>query len=79
MAVAQLVEQLLPTPESSHQQNFIYQLYNRKDENKQKEARNGPSLKKLKRNVPIVGRSGGLVVSVLAYYSNDPSLNPTGN
>ena len=25
---------------SSHQQNFIYQLYNRKDKNKQKEARN---------------------------------------
>ena len=67
-----------PHFESRHQQNFIYHLYNRKYKNKEKEARNGPSLKKLKRNVPIVGRCGGLVVSVLAYYSNDPSLNPTG-
>ena len=33
--------------ESRHRQNFIYQLYNRKDENKEKEAGNGPSLKKM--------------------------------
>ena len=32
-----------PWFESRHQQNFINQLYNRKDENKEKEARNGPS------------------------------------
>ena len=31
---------------SSHRQNFIYQLYNRKDKNKEKEAGNGSSLKK---------------------------------
>ena len=31
---------------SRHQQNFIYQLYNRKDENQEKKAENGPSLKK---------------------------------
>ena len=31
--------------ESRHQQNIIYQLYNRKDENKEKEAANAPSLK----------------------------------
>ena len=35
-----------PQFESRHRQNFIYQLYNRKDENKEKEAGNGPSLKK---------------------------------
>ena len=26
-----------------------------------------------------MGRGGGLVVSVLAFNSDDPSLNPTGN
>ena len=35
-----------PRFESSHLQNFICQLYNRKDQNKEKEAGNGPSLKK---------------------------------
>ena len=35
-----------PRFESYHRQNFIYQLYNRKDENKEKEAGNGPSLKR---------------------------------
>ena len=25
----------------------------------------------------VLGRGGGQVVSVLAFYSNDPSLNPT--
>ena len=35
-----------PRLESRHRQNFIYQLYNGKDENKEKEAGNGPSLKK---------------------------------
>ena len=49
--MAQLVEWSLPTPEirgfeSRHRQNFIYQLYNRKDKNKEKEAGKGPSLKK---------------------------------
>ena len=29
-----------------HRQNFIYRLYNRKDENKEKEAGIGPSFKK---------------------------------
>ena len=28
--------------------------------------------------VDIGGRAGGLVVSVLAFYSDDPSSNPTG-
>ena len=51
VVVAQLVEWLLPTPEicsfePCHWQNliyqFIYQLYNRKDENKEKDAKNGP-------------------------------------
>ena len=46
VAVAQLVDRALPTPrdprsESRHQHNFIYQLYNRKDENKEKEKRRG--------------------------------------
>ena len=37
-----------PQFESRRRQNFIYQLYskNRKDENKEKEAGNGPPLKK---------------------------------
>ena len=34
-----------PRFESRHQQNFIYQLYNSKDEYKEKEAGIGPSLK----------------------------------
>ena len=34
--------------ESRHRQNVIYQLYNREDKNKEKEAGNGPSLKKSK-------------------------------
>ena len=37
--------------ESKHRQNFIYQLYNRQDENKEKEVGNGPSLLK---NLPVV-------------------------
>ena len=51
--VAQLVEWSLLTPEihsskSQHRQSFVYQLeLNRKDENKEKEAGNGPSLKKM--------------------------------
>ena len=32
---------------SRHRQNFIYQLYIRKDKNKEKESGNGPSWKKL--------------------------------
>ena len=32
--------------ESRHRQNVIYQLYNRKVENKEKEVGNGPSFKK---------------------------------
>ena len=39
-----------PRFEPCHRRNFVYQficqLYNRKDENKEKEAGNGPSLKK---------------------------------
>ena len=27
----------------------------------------------------FLGRGGGLVVSVLVFYSNDPSLNPAGH
>ena len=54
VVVAQLVERSLPTPEirrfeSRHWQNFIhqfiYQMHNSKDENKEKEAGTGPSLK----------------------------------
>ena len=37
-----------PQSESRHEQNFIFQLYNRKGKNKEKEAGNGPSLKKEK-------------------------------
>ena len=33
--------------ESRHRQNCIYQLYNRKDKNKEKEAGNGISLKNI--------------------------------
>ena len=47
--MAQLVEWSRPTPEirgSNHGQNFINQLDYRKDENKEEEAGNGPSLKK---------------------------------
>ena len=42
VVVAHLVEQSLPTPEirDSNTENFIYQLYNRKDENKEKGAGN---------------------------------------
>ena len=36
-----------PRFESRHRQNFFYQLHNRKDENNEREAMNGPSLKKL--------------------------------
>ena len=36
-----------PQFKSRHWQNIIYQLYNRKDENKEKEAGNGPSFKQL--------------------------------
>ena len=48
--MAQLVERSLSTPEicgsdPKHSQIFIYQLYIRKDGNKEKEAGNGPSLK----------------------------------
>ena len=49
VVLSQLVEQTLPTPEISSSnpdieiKKFIYQLYNRKDENKEKEAGNGPS------------------------------------
>ena len=54
MVVDQLVEHFLLTPEicgsNAHiskilPTNFIYQLYNIKDKNKEKEAGNGPSLK----------------------------------
>ena len=34
-----------PWFKSRHQQNFIYELYNGKDKNKEEEAGNGPSLK----------------------------------
>ena len=37
--MAQLVKRFEPR----HWQNFIYQLYNRKDENKEKEAGNSPT------------------------------------
>ena len=53
MVVAQLVERSLPTPEfwSSNPDNGkilqFYQLLNWKDKNKEKEAENGPSFKKL--------------------------------
>ena len=48
--MAQVVERSLLTSEirSSNPdigENFIYQWYNRKDENKEKEAQNDPSLK----------------------------------
>ena len=36
-----------PRFKSRHRQNFTYQLYNRKDKNREKEAGNGPALKKL--------------------------------
>ena len=35
-----------PPFESRHQHNYINRFYNRNDKNKEKEARNGPSLKK---------------------------------
>ena len=48
VVVARLVERSLPTPEICGSnldigQNFVYHLYSRKDKNKEKEARNGPS------------------------------------
>ena len=46
-----------PWFESRHRQNFIFQLYNRKDENKEKEAENGPSLK-IKKQPKISGNGG---------------------
>ena len=45
LVVAQLAEQSLPTPEICDSNQDIYLKYNRKEENKEKEARNGPSLK----------------------------------
>ena len=62
VVVAQLEEWLLPTPEicsfePCHWQKFlyqfIYQLYNRKDENKEKDAKNGPPFKNF-----LSGKSG---------------------
>ena len=42
-----------PRFKSQHRQSFVYQLeLNRKDENKEKEAGNGPPLKKLKHKFP---------------------------
>ena len=35
-----------PQFESHHQQNFIYQMFKRKDKNKENQARIGPSSKK---------------------------------
>ena len=55
VVVAQLVERSLPTPEicglnpgigKFFINQIIYQVYHRKDENKEKEAGNGPSFKK---------------------------------
>ena len=40
-----------PQYKSRHRQNIIYQLYNRKDRNKEKEAGNGPSLKRENKNI----------------------------
>ena len=45
--MAQLVEQLLPTPETSAKFYLPFVHFNRKDQNKEKNAGNGPSLKKL--------------------------------
>ena len=45
-----------PRFESSHWQNFIYQLYNRKDKNKEKEAGNGPSIKNFYNSLGTVVR-----------------------
>ena len=51
VVVAQLVDLSLPTPENRGSntdlgKKIIYQLCNRKDKNKEKDAGNGPSLKK---------------------------------
>ena len=39
-----------PQFKSRNQENYTYQLYYRKDENKEKEAGNGPSFKKTRRH-----------------------------
>ena len=38
----------------------------------------GPSPQFRQRQLNPLGRGGGLVVSVLAFYSDDPSSNPAG-
>ena len=55
-----------PQFKSRHQQTFFYQLYNRKDKNKEKEARNGPSLKKSEE----LWVEGGLIVAMVALVVN---------
>ena len=50
--------------EFRHRKNIIYKLYNRKDENTEKEAWNGPSLKK------------SFIGSKLSKFQTDESLNP---
>ena len=48
MVVAQLVEQSLPTPENRSLNPNIGKILSRKDENKEREAGNGPSSLKKK-------------------------------
>ena len=38
----------------------------------------GPPQLSLAKKLLLLGRGGGLVVSVLAYYSDNPSSNPAG-
>ena len=68
VVVAQLVERLLWTPEirglyPDIGKVLLYQLYKRKDENKEKEAGNGKSLKKIfdnRRNLWLDSSSGSI-------------------
>ena len=53
---------------------LIYQLYNRKDKNKEKEAGNGPPLKTPNgclRKYICDGSDGGSIVRALTLYPND--------
>ena len=57
VVVAQLVENRNPWFEWRYQQNFLYQLYNRKDKNKEKKAGNGQSLTNYSSNIAGKERS----------------------
>ena len=63
-----------PRFESRHRQSFIYQLYIRKDENKEKEAGNGPSFKKTKYLISNKENNHNVVVVAQLFFWANPGL-----